>query len=128
MKLFFSINWFQGATIIAATLGRLKHFVSDGTIKLDHLHYFVLDEVDRLLEQDNGDDIKSVHDQIPNKESVQGIMFRLVFFVSGQFFSATFPVTVQDQARLLLKKDYAMVTVDTIGAANKCITQVCSTL
>ncbi|UMM14122.1 hypothetical protein L5515_002061 [Caenorhabditis briggsae] len=105
----------RGATIVVGTVGRIKHFCEEGTIKLDKCRYFVLDEADRMIDAMGfGDDIRTIvgYEGMPQKENRQTLMF-----------SATFPDSVQEAAREFLRQDYSMITIDKIGAANKCVLQ-----
>ncbi|CAO4362388.1 unnamed protein product [Caenorhabditis nigoni] len=105
----------RGATIVVGTVGRIKHFCEEGTIKLDKCRYFVLDEADRMIDAMGfGDDIRTIvgYESMPPKENRQTLMF-----------SATFPDSVQEAAREFLRQDYSMITIDKIGAANKCVVQ-----
>uniref|UniRef100_A0A1I7TCE4 RNA helicase n=1 Tax=Caenorhabditis tropicalis TaxID=1561998 RepID=A0A1I7TCE4_9PELO len=105
----------RGATIIVGTVGRIKHFCEDGTIKLEKCRFFVLDEADRMIDAMGfGSDIETIvnYESMPKKEDRQTLMF-----------SATFPDSVQDAARCFLRDNYTMITIDKIGAANKCVVQ-----
>lgn len=105
----------KGATIIVGTVGRIKHFCEEGTIKLEKCRFFVLDEADRMIDAMGfGNDIEQIvnYENMPKKEERQTLMF-----------SATFPDSVQDAARSFLKDNYTMITIDKIGAANKCVVQ-----
>lgn len=61
-----------------------------------------------------GNDIEQIvgYPEMPPKEARNTLMF-----------SATFPDSVQSAARSFLKDDYTMITIDKIGAANKCVVQ-----
>ncbi|CCD67591.1 ATP-dependent RNA helicase glh-1 [Caenorhabditis elegans] len=105
----------KGATIIVGTVGRIKHFCEEGTIKLDKCRFFVLDEADRMIDAMGfGTDIETIvnYDSMPRKENRQTLMF-----------SATFPDSVQEAARAFLRENYVMIAIDKIGAANKCVLQ-----
>nr|AAB03337.1 RNA helicase GLH-2 [Caenorhabditis elegans]AAB03510.1 GLH-2 [Caenorhabditis elegans] len=105
----------KGATIIVGTVGRIKHFCEEGTIKLDKCRFFVLDEADRMIDAMGfGTDIDTIvnYESMPKKENRQTLMF-----------SATFPDSVQEAARNHLKEGYIMLAIDKIGAANKCVLQ-----
>ncbi|GMR53785.1 hypothetical protein PMAYCL1PPCAC_23980, partial [Pristionchus mayeri] len=104
----------RGATILVGTTGRIKHFVEEGIISLEQTKYLILDEADRMLDMGFSEDINVIlkNGRIPAKEVRQTLMF-----------SATFPSSVQELVKELLKEEYLMIVVDKIGAANKCITQ-----
>jgi len=50
---------------MVATPGRLKMFVSDGTVDLSMVKFFILDEADRMLDMGFMGDVKEVVDQMP---------------------------------------------------------------
>ncbi|KAF1770133.1 hypothetical protein GCK72_001951 [Caenorhabditis remanei] len=105
----------KGSTIIVGTVGRIKHFCEEGTIKLDKIRFFVLDEADRMIDgMGFGNDIETIvnYEGMPKKENRQTLMF-----------SATFPDVVQNCASAFLRENYTMITIDKIGAANKCVVQ-----
>ncbi|CAI2349737.1 unnamed protein product [Caenorhabditis sp. 36 PRJEB53466] len=105
----------KGSTIVVGTVGRVKHFIDEGIIKLGKIKYLVLDEADRMIDgMGFGPDIDQIvnYPEMPPKENRQTLMF-----------SATFPDSIQDAAREFLREDYTMITIDKIGAANKCVIQ-----
>lgn len=104
----------KGATILVGTTGRIKHFIDEGIVTLDRTKYLILDEADRMLDMGFSEDINLImqNGKIAEKEVRQTLMF-----------SATFPSSVQELVKQLLKEEYLMIVVDKIGAANKCITQ-----
>lgn len=55
----------QGVDIVVATPGRLDELVSNNTLSLKQCRFFVLDEVDGLLQQGNLNLINRLHSQIP---------------------------------------------------------------
>ncbi|KAL6729517.1 hypothetical protein Aduo_000564 [Ancylostoma duodenale] len=104
----------RGATILVATVGRLKHFLTDGYLSLREIKYLILDEADRMLDLGFEDSINFIfnHPSLTAKEERQTLMF-----------SATFPPEVQSVATQQLKSDFLMITCGKIGVANKCIQQ-----
>ncbi|KIH52209.1 DEAD/DEAH box helicase, partial [Ancylostoma duodenale] len=104
----------RGATILVATVGRLKHFLTDGYVSLREIKYLILDEADRMLDLGFEDSINFIfnHPSLTAKEERQTLMF-----------SATFPPEVQSVATQQLKSDFLMITCGKIGVANKCIQQ-----
>ena len=76
-----------GADIIVATPGRLKDFLSDGTIDLSDVMFAVLDEADRMLDKGFEDDIRLILGSCPPREKRQTLMF-----------TATWPTSVQGLA------------------------------
>ncbi|VDO65690.1 unnamed protein product [Heligmosomoides polygyrus] len=103
-----------GSTILVATLGRLKHFISEGYISLREIKYLILDEADRMLGKSFEDSMKYIlkHESLSAREDRHTFMF-----------SATFPAELQLLASQHLKKDYLIIAVGGIGVANKCIIQ-----
>lgn len=104
----------RGCNILIGTPGRLKMFVNDGTIGLDNIKFFVLDEADRMLDMGFQDDINFfASNGMPPKETRQTLLF-----------SATFAEEVQTVAKQFLKTDYLFVRVGTVGAAQTDVTQL----
>jgi ATP-dependent RNA helicase DBP3 len=77
----------KDANIIVATPGRLKDFMSDGSIDLSKVRYLVLDEADRMLDKGFEDDIKEIISQTPSSKKRQTAMF-----------TATWPKTIREIA------------------------------
>ena len=131
---------FQGASIIVGTMGRLIHFITDGHISLAKCKYVVLDEADRMLDQFYDEILRWVNSGFyVSFFRVSFVHCLLVFRLFGPelgmpgkdqrqtlMFSATFPETIRNLAKELLKPGAGSValSVDKIGAANKCIVQV----
>jgi len=104
----------NGCNILIGTPGRLKQFVNDGTIGLQNIKFFVLDEADRMLDMGFKDDIEffARAQGMPPKEQRQTLLF-----------SATFPEEVQKIAKEFLRADYQFLTVGIIGSAQTDVTQ-----
>lgn len=83
----------QGANIIVATPGRLKDFMSDGTVDVSKTRYLVLDEADRMLDKGFEDDIKHIISQMPSSSKRQTAMF-----------TATWPKSIRDLAATFMKE------------------------
>eukprot|EP00930_Biecheleria_cincta_P018602 TRINITY_DN1442_c1_g1_i1.p1 TRINITY_DN1442_c1_g1~~TRINITY_DN1442_c1_g1_i1.p1 ORF type:complete len:690 (+),score=166.40 TRINITY_DN1442_c1_g1_i1:81-2150(+) len=78
----------KGCAVVAATPGRLTDFVENGEMSLKRVTYFVLDEADRMLDFGFADDVKRIAKNIrPDRHML--------------FFSATWPLEVQDLAKEL---------------------------
>ncbi len=86
--------------IVVATPGRLKDLIMRGLFNFERLSFFVLDEVDRMLDMGFIEDIEWVVLQLPKERQTL-------------FFSATIPKEVQELAVKLLRKDYKFVKVIT---------------
>lgn len=82
----------QGANVIVATPGRLKDFMSDGTIDVSKTRYLVLDEADRMLDKGFEDDIKHIISQMPSSSKRQTAMFTATWPRSIRDLAATFMV------------------------------------
>ncbi|KMQ81554.1 atp-dependent rna helicase dbp3, partial [Lasius niger] len=82
----------RGCDIIVATPGRLKDFMSDGTVDLAGSRFVVLDEADRMLDKGFEDDIKHILDCCPPREQRQTLMFTATWPQSVQALAATFMV------------------------------------
>ena len=81
----------EGVDIIIATPGRLIAHLSSGVLKMDQLHYLVLDEADRMLDMGFYDDIMKIVGYLPkNRQTVM--------------FSATMPPKIRTLASKLLNE------------------------
>jgi ATP-dependent RNA helicase RhlE len=79
----------QGIDILVATPGRLLDLINQHHIRLNHIHNFVLDEADRMLDMGFIHDIKRLLPMLPkNKQTL--------------FFSATMPLTIASLSRSIL--------------------------
>lgn len=58
----------RGPQIIVATPGRLIEFMQEGHLKPEQIKYFVLDEVDRMLDMGFIDDVDRIWDQLTGLE------------------------------------------------------------
>ncbi|CAF2104220.1 unnamed protein product [Rotaria magnacalcarata] len=103
----------EGCHILSSTIDRLKDMVENNRISLKKVKYFVLDEVDRMLDTGFEPDIRKLEDLgLPPKDDRCTSMF-----------SATFPTEVQQLAKHFLRDDYVFLAVGTICDANEDITQ-----
>ncbi|KIX06102.1 uncharacterized protein Z518_04076 [Rhinocladiella mackenziei CBS 650.93] len=89
----------QGANVIVATPGRMKDFMSDGTVDLSKTRYLVLDEADRMLDKGFEDDIKHIISAMPSSSKRQTAMF-----------TATWPKSIRDLAATFMK-DPVKITI-----------------
>lgn len=83
----------NGTNIIVATPGRLKDFMSDGTIDVSKTRYLVLDEADRMLDKGFEDDIKHIISTMPKPPKRQTAMF-----------TATWPKTIRELASTFMSE------------------------
>ncbi len=81
----------EGVDIIIATPERLIAHLSSGVLKMDKLHYLVLDEADRMLDMGFYDDIMKIVGYLPKER--QTVMF-----------SATMPPKIRTLAGKLLNQ------------------------
>jgi len=79
-----------GANIAVATPARLLEHLKNRTINLSMVKIVVIDEADRLLEMGFIDDIKAIVSKLPSKRQ-------------SAMFSATFPNSIMNLAKSLLK-------------------------
>lgn len=92
----------SGCNIIVATPGRLKDFMSDGTIDLSKTRYLVLDEADRMLDKGFEDDIKHIISTMPPPTKRQTAMFTATWPKSIRDLAATF---MRDPVRVTIGRD-----------------------
>jgi len=76
-----------------------------GDIDLSSVKYFVIDEADEMLDHGFGPDVKELASKMPEARVTM-------------MFSATFPETVQDLAKEVLKKKYTFATIGVVGSVN----------
>lgn len=79
----------SGVDILIATPGRLLDLMNQGFVHLDKVEFFVLDEVDRMLDMGFITDIKKIIAKLPHKKQTL-------------FFSATAPEEIRKFANTLL--------------------------
>ena len=92
----------KGVDVLIATPGRLLDLINQGFIKLNTVEFFVLDEVDRMLDMGFINDIKKVIAKLPPKRQTV-------------FFSATVPAEIKKLADSLLHNPI-QVQVATLSA------------
>ncbi len=87
----------NGIDVLVATPGRLLDLMQMGSLRLDQVEVFVLDEADRMLDMGFINDIRKIVGKLPAKRQ-------------NLFFSATMPREIEDLARHMLR-DPARVAV-----------------
>lgn len=90
----------EGVDFIVGTTGRTLDFINKGLINLNDLEAMVLDEADRMFENNFMEDIQEILGQID--KAVADKMQKLMF-------SATFPPKVTEMAQAWMNKDYVEV-------------------
>lgn len=91
-----------GVDIVIATPGRLLDLINQGFVRLDLVKFFVLDEVDRMLDMGFIHDIKKILEWLPHKKQTL-------------FFCATLPPEIKKLADGLL---HHPVTVQTAAVSS----------
>lgn len=81
----------RGVHAIVGTPGRVMDHIKKGTLKLDHLKSFVLDEADEMLKMGFIDDIKWIMQRIPEQRQIA-------------LFSATMPSVIKKVAEQFLNQ------------------------
>lgn len=72
----------EGAQVVVGTPGRMLDHIKRGTLKLDQLKTFVLDEADEMLRMGFIDDVESILSNLPEKRQIA-------------LFSATMPAPIR---------------------------------
>ena len=100
--------------ILVGTPGRVRQFIEEGTVSLEAIKFFVLDEADRMLDMGFKRDMDffAGDPDLPPKSDRQTLLF-----------SATYPEEVQQVAKQFLDEDYRFITVGEIGSAQPDVTQ-----
>jgi ATP-dependent RNA helicase DBP3 len=80
----------KNANIVVGTPGRMKDFMSDGTLSVSKTRYLVLDEADRMLDKGFEDDIRSIVSEMPSSSKRQTAMFTATWPKSIRELAATF--------------------------------------
>ncbi len=111
-----------GAEIVVGTPGRVLDHLKQGTLRLDRVTYFVLDEADEMLDRGFGPDVDRIISHMPartarNAQSVEGTPATLDRQTA--LFSATVPEWVQQvAARLLVRPTQVQVDAASPSAAS----------
>ncbi|MBI2271719.1 MAG: DEAD/DEAH box helicase [Bacteroidetes bacterium] len=99
----------RGVDIVIATPGRLLDLMHQGHVRLNNIEFFVLDEVDRMLDMGFINDIKKIIAKIPAKRQTI-------------FLSATIPNEIRKLADSLLQNPIK-VEVAAVSAPAEMVTQ-----
>lgn len=87
----------KGVQIIIGTPGRVMDHIRRGTLKLNHIDYFVLDEADVMLDMGFIDDIETILQDIPDQRQTL-------------FFSATIPHSIKKLSKKYQKNSKFLKT------------------
>jgi ATP-dependent RNA helicase RhlE len=98
-----------GVDILVATPGRLLDLMHMGSVRLDQVEIFVLDEADRMLDMGFINDIRKIVGKLPAKRQTL-------------FFSATMPREIEELAGRMLR-DPARVAVTPVASTAERIAQ-----
>ncbi|MDQ3192337.1 MAG: DEAD/DEAH box helicase [Bacteroidota bacterium] len=96
----------NGVDVVIATPGRLLDLMDQGFVRLNTLQFFVLDEVDRMLDMGFVRDIKKIITKIPVKRHTI-------------FFSATVPPEIKGLAASLLNNPVSVEVTPVSSTAEK---------
>jgi ATP-dependent RNA helicase DDX21 len=90
----------EGVDFLVGTTGRTLDFINKGLVSLKDIQTMILDEADRMFENNFMEDIQEILGQIekPVADKMQKMMF-----------SATFPLKVTEMAQAWMSKDYVEV-------------------
>ncbi len=99
----------KGVDIVIATPGRLLDHISQGTIKLSKVDFFILDEADRMLDMGFINDIKKIMKLLPKER--QNLLF-----------SATYSDAIKKLSESLLKSP-VLIEVARRNTANEIVKQ-----
>lgn len=97
-------NLKKGTQIVVATPGRLIDLIERKAIKLEQIHYVVLDEADEMLNMGFKEDIEFILQNTPKRESTW-------------LFSATMPPEIRQVSKKYMKNPME-ITIGKINAAN----------
>ncbi|MDF1827765.1 MAG: DEAD/DEAH box helicase [Legionellaceae bacterium] len=85
----------DGAQVVVGTPGRMLDHIQRGTLKLDQLRTFVLDEADEMLRMGFIDDVESILSNLPEERQIA-------------LFSATMPAPIRRIANRYLREPAAV--------------------
>lgn len=102
----------RGVDVLVACPGRLLDHIREGTVDLSGVEYFVLDEVDRMLDMGFIRDVKSIVAELPRKRQ-------------SLFFSATLAPAIKDLAESILYKPETVTIAPKVTTAEKVNQRVC---
>jgi len=121
----------RGCNIIIACLGRLMHFIREGTIALGSVRYIVLDEADRLMTENSNQEIMELlrWRTLPDKEKRQTLLFSAtledpaVLRLSSQFLKNNKVVRIKANTTSNKRLRYEIYNVDDTPSKHKKIAE-----
>jgi len=102
----------QGVDVLVACPGRLLDLIDQGHVDLSHVEFFVLDEVDRMLDMGFLRDVKRIVSMLPPKRQ-------------SLFFSATLAPNIVELANNILRNPAHVSITPETTTAEKIDQQVC---
>jgi len=102
----------NGVDVLVACPGRLLDHIQDGSVDLSGVEFFVLDEVDRMLDMGFLRDVKKIIAELPRKKQ-------------SLFFSATLAPQIKELANSILYKPETVTIAPKVTTAEKVQQQVC---
>jgi ATP-dependent RNA helicase RhlE len=102
----------QGVDVLVACPGRLLDLIDQGHVDLSHVEFFVLDEVDRMLDMGFLRDVKRIVSMLPAKRQ-------------SLFFSATLAPNIVELANNILRNPAHVSITPETTTAEKIDQQVC---
>ncbi len=100
----------QGVDIVVGTPGRIMDHLDKGTLKLDAIEYFVLDEADEMLNMGFIDDVEKILSYVEGERQML-------------LFSATMPKRISDLAKKYMHNPVSIKT-ETDQIANNSVEQI----
>ncbi|CAG0897736.1 unnamed protein product [Cyprideis torosa] len=114
-----TFNRFQlqgsGVHVVVGTVGKVAEWIRKGFIKFQKLELLIIDEADRMLENENFMELR--HEILIPLQPRKIIGENASSFQTAMF-SATYPPEMQELSGHFLKEDYVFLSVGTVGAAN----------
>ncbi|XP_050423339.1 ATP-dependent RNA helicase vasa-like [Adelges cooleyi] len=104
----------RGCHILIATPGRLNEFIQHGFISFASVKVLVLDEADKMLDEDMKFDVDKILDHF----SMPSVIKRQTIMIS-----ATLPDVIQHLAASYLNKNYLFLAVGIVSSASKDVIQ-----
>eukprot|EP00928_Gymnodinium_smaydae_P053631 TRINITY_DN37579_c0_g1_i1.p1 TRINITY_DN37579_c0_g1~~TRINITY_DN37579_c0_g1_i1.p1 ORF type:complete len:617 (-),score=119.31 TRINITY_DN37579_c0_g1_i1:202-1992(-) len=105
----------KGCDVLIATPGRLTDMCERGSVSLELIQFFILDEADRMLDMGFEPQVRQIVERTNMSKASK-------FPRQSMMFSATFAREVQLMAQDFLT-DYVFITVGRVGSASELITQ-----